>query len=333
MVNEQTGDQAATPAPVADTFELPETPDAGALGAINDAMLEAWGPPELPEPVAEADEEADPEDELDDAADEEDEEPEPADEALPGDRNAADTGQPQGGRTVDEWVALLDQKGIQSHSQVPRKLLGDVLAKYSEHEKQRVVQDTALIAQAQLESQRRWIKWIGQVDQAYLEDPDGKLAWLESGDQHAQVYQQWKAYMDREVTPEDVSRTQSVGRFSQAMQKQVTRLQGYPDLAEQIAQKHRANPYPADIDGLDRLTDDVIELLATVSERQVAERNAPAKKAAAARKAGAETRRAVPRVDGSRTRVAAGGASNDIQNITDPAELFRIGINRAWANK
>lgn len=320
---EEARPSAGSGAPV-NTFELPETPESLAVGAIVQAMLPTSSEEDEqdePEPVDDEDLEEDFED-----AEEPDEEPEPT-----GDQDPADEETPKAKRSVDEWAEVLQRDGLQRVANIPRRELVPALQKYVEREKTQVVTDAATIAAAQLETQRQWIKWVSDIDAAAQDDPDGKLSWLESGDANAQQYLQWKAYLEREQPPEVQASTQQTARLNQLMQKQTARLKDSPELQAELMAKHHANPYPATVDGLDRLTDDVIELLARDVEAKVAKKQEPAKKQAREMVSSSANRRAAARPDVSPGRGTRPASDIDrrIEQSTDPDELFAIGLQRA----
>lgn len=308
----------------ANTFDLPETPDSLAIAAITKTMLGETSEEDDQEELEPVDDE-DLEPEFED-----DEEPE-AEPDAPDDQDPADEETPRAKRSVDEWAEVLKRDGLQRVANIPRKELVAALQKFVEREKTQVVTDTATITAAQLETQRQWIKWTMQIDRAAEDDPDGKLAWLESGDANAQQYLQWKSYLDREQAPADQAAMQSSARINQSMQKQVGRLKDNPELVNELEAKHRANPYPADMDGLERLTDDVIELLARDVEARVVKKQEPARKQARERVSAAADRRSAARPDVSPGRGSrpATDADRRIEQSTDPDELFAIGLSRA----
>lgn len=325
MSDTDAAEEVSPSAPEADTFELPETPDSLALDYIQQAIMPA---DEADEPEPQADLDLDDEEEQDDE-DVEDEEPY-ADE-LPEDVDDTEPATEPQGKSVDEWVEVLSKDGIQRFSEVPRKLLKDVLPQYVERERKQVVEDAATIAQAQLQAQAEWIKWTIKVDKQFEDDPDAMLDWLKSGSQEAQAYQQWKALLDREPTPEDRARAEESQNLNRLMQKQVERLKDYPELQQELAQKHQSNPYRADYEGLERLTDDVMELLRKGVEQSVAKKNEPAKKKAKARVAGAQNRQAVPRPDVSRGRTSKlDDFERRVQETHDPDELAAMAFSRAF---
>ena len=172
----------------------------------------------------------------------------------------------------------------------------------------------------------------GRCDEGFADAPDDKLQWLESGAPEAQAYQQWKRYIETDVTPEQRAQTAQSARINQAMQKQVQRLAEHPELMQELRAKAQAQPYQYDLDGLERLTDDVVELLGKAVEKRVEQRQAPQKAKARDRVAAAGTRRAAQRpIDTSRGRGVA--TERDISKITDPDELAAIGLSQAFANR
>lgn len=308
-----------------DTFELPETPDSLVLGAMEEAMRTAL--PARDDDEVEQEDLA-PEDE-EDVEEDEDAEPDAGLEPLE-DQDEAEQGEPQG-KSVEEWVEVLSKDGVQRFSEIPRKALKDVLPKYVEQAKRQVAEDVGLVARAQLEAQLQWVKWTMNVDRTFEDDPDAKLAWLESGTQEVQQYQQWKAIIDREPTPENRAQSEQATNIRQSMARQVQRLDDYPELKEELARRGNATPYPLNFDGLGRLTDDVMELLKQGVEQSVSKRKEPAKEKAKARVASAQNRAQVPRPDVSRGRTAARNGT-DISNNNDPDELIALGISQTLRN-
>jgi hypothetical protein len=301
----------------ADTFELPQTPDDLMIGAMTDVMFKSEYDGEQDEPT----EDEEPEDELDDfELDEEEDEPTDESDEATGD-------EPKAKMSADEWAETLYKDGPQRISEIPGSMRVEALKKYGERHAKQAVDDAALITRAQLEGQLQWLKWTMNVDRQFEDDPDAKLAWLESGSAEAQQYQQWKAILEREVSPETRAQTEQSNRLNQLMQKQVARLSDYPDLQQELMQRHSANPYASNMDGLERLSDDVAELLVKGVEQTVAKRNEPAQKKAQKRIASAKARAEVPRPDVSRGRTSA-RTPNDIGNITDPDELIAMGVGK-----
>lgn len=327
MVNRMGTDaaeEARPSAPEADTFELPDTPDSLALDYITQTIM--------PATADEEDQDFDLEDE--DEQDEELEDEEPDAEEPPEDVDDTEPATEPQGKSVDEWVDVLSKDGVQRFSEIPRKLLKDVLPQYVERQARQTVEDAATIAQAQLQGQLEWIKWAIKVDRQFEDDPDGMLDWLKSGSQEAQAYQQWKAVLEREHTPEDRARVEESQQLNRLMQKQVQKLKDYPELQQELAARHQSQPYGANYDGLERLTDDVMELLAKGVEQSVAKKNEPAKKRAKARVAGAQNRQAVPRPDVSRGRTSkTTDFDRQVEQSTDPDELIGMALSRAFSKR
>jgi hypothetical protein len=311
-------EEVSPSAPEADTFELPETPDMLAVDAMQEAMRSVL--PQAEQGDLDPDEDEEPEDELEDESDEYEEPDTDESDEVEGD-------EPKAKMSAEEWADTLYKDGPQRYSEIPGAMRVEALKKYGERHAQQAVQDSALITRAQLEGQLQWLKWTINVDRQFEDDPDSMLEWLKSGTQEAQAYQQWKAILEREPTPEAKAQSEQSTRLTQLMQKQVGRLQDYPELQQELMQKHRTAPYSSDMDGLERLSDDVAELLVKGVEQSVSKRQEPAKKKAQARVASAKNRAAVPRPDVSRGRTAAKTGS-DISSINDPAELFAMGINQ-----
>lgn len=331
MVSEVDGstevaEEARPSAPSADTFELPETPESLALDYISQVISPSDNEDEDQEEQEAPDEDDEPDSELDEDELDEEEEPDTTESAeVEGD-------EPKAKMSADQWADALFKDGPQRYSEIPGSMRVEALKKYGERHARQAVDDAALIASAQLEAQRQWIKWTLNMDRHFEDDPDGMLDWLRGGSQEAQAYQQWKAILDREPTPEARAQAEQSQRLNQLMLKQVARLQDYPELQQELAQKHQANPYSASIDGLERLTDDVVELLGKAVEQSVAKRQEPAKKKAKARIASAENRKAVPRPDVSRGRSSApDDFERKVMQTNDIDELLAMGVSRAFS--
>lgn len=310
-----------------DNFDLPEAPE-GAMFETLEQTLRAAIQPSVPDSdQGEPDEDEPFDDEL-----EEDEEPdELADEGEPDDTEPADEGKPEG-RSVDDWVNILRTDGVQRLSEIPRKLHKDVLPAYVESEKRQVADDLGMVAQAQVIAAIRNVAFIYNLDQHFAADPDAKLDWLEGGSQDAQIYQQWKQIVAKAQQQDDASirqRNEQAQTLVSMQRKQYDRLAPYPELQAEIQQRYQTGAYPANMQGLERLTDDVMELLAKGVEESVSKRSAPAKKKVQARKDSADTRRSVPRPDVSRGRISAASDRRDNMSADD---LIALGVSRQLQN-
>lgn len=303
--------------------QLPETPESLVFGGIQAGIdgLTGQSPPQADEDEdAEDAPPADDEtgDEPDDGAGESDED------------ETAESGEPPEGtkptrpqRTAEEWRDVLLKEGAQRIANVPRAMQAEVIASYGEARARAAAAAAEANIANSLKNQERMRQFIEGVDKQFAEDPDGKLAWLESPDPNADLYRQAKRVLAQYEGVEPEERVRRTASYNERAQRQYDRLAKFPEAQAEVMKRLQSapSPYTATDEGMAALERDVDALLEenlTRSAGNGAGQGAQSGKPPARRPAR-------PVVSpGQASRPA--GKARDISKITDPDELFTVGI-------
>ena len=247
------------------------------------------------------------------------------------DEQAEEDSAPAGGehvpRTGDEWAEVILRDGPQRFAEVPRKLQADVARTYGDLRAKQAAVDAQTVVADYYQRLQRAADAVARVDEHFAEDPDSKLAWLESDDPNAQVYVQLRNWTRQANSQPPQEQVAQVTALQQRALSQYERLKDYPEQQAELQSRAAQQRYSTSEDGVALLQADVDELLAQGIESRITKKAAPAKQRAAERHAGAQTRRAVPKPDVAPGRATR--ASPDISQINDPSELFAIGIRQS----
>lgn len=290
--------------------EAPD-PEAAMLDALTSAMQSR---PTLEFDVEDQDE-PDPEADADEY-----EEDEPDDQPTEG----------RAPRTEDEWAEIIQRDGPQRFAEVPRKLQAVVAEKYGDLRARQAATDAQTVVADYYSRLRRATDAVARVDDNFADDPDGKLAWLESEDPNAATYVQLRNWIRQANTQPPQEQVQQVAVLQSRAQAQFNRLADFPDQQAELANRAGQQRYTQSEEGVSLLQADVDQLLAAGIEAKVARKGEPARRRAQERVAGAERRRNTPVPDTSPGRATR--PETDISQTNNPNELFAIGVSRKFAN-
>lgn len=218
--------------------------------------------------------------------------------------------------TADEWAEIL-ATNPQRISEVPRRFIPDVYkASLAKREQEAATRVEARIAQ-QLQYERDLRRFVNAADENFEADPDGKLAWLQSGDPQAKLYIDGKAYLGQVDAQTPQQHVSAVASLTRDADREYGRLRDFPDLQKQLAARNSEGRYPPNAEGLARLREDVDSLLADAARGN-------AQRAQNGNGAPSRTARR-PLVSGG-TAPRRQPAGPDIEKINDPDQLFAMGM-------
>lgn len=302
---------------------LPETPESLVFGALRDGLAAI--------PATESDGEPD-------ASDEGGDEQSQQQQTQPGDavtQPASDadgvTGEPPAKpkRTAAEWAQILAREGKQRLAEISPPEREAVLLEYAEIRAREASAQTQADISEQLRQRDATSQWIAQVDANFADDPDGKLAWLESDDPRVETYRLGKRWLAQLQTQPQEQQVAGFAALNQRARREYSRLEKFPVLQSELDARRTQNRYPATEGGVAQLQTDVDELLGrAATDGGNGTSGAPDNGTRPARRSVAR-----PLVTSAGNTGAVRQPSNAPRNVsemTDPTELVAEGIRAGF---
>lgn len=153
-----------------------------------------------------------------------------------------------------------------------------------------------------------------QLDELKRDDPATYVEWRDAHPDEARVYDQFK--MNGAAAPA----AQNYQSFIDAAQKQLARLDAYPDVKARTQKAITAEGLRANVEGIQRVSELVALALVDATTKPS---ETPAKKTLAKRQDAAARRKAVPRAD---VAVAGDASGEPDYESMEPLEMIQYGI-------
>ena len=226
--------------------------------------------------------------------------------------------------TDDEWAEIMLRDGPQRFAEVPRRLQSAVATKYGDLRARQAAQDAQTVVSDYFSRLRRAQDAVARVDDHFADDPDGKLAWIESGADGSDTYVQlrkWVRQANEQPQSEQVAQVQALQQRAQA---QYARLADFPEQQAELQRRASEQRYGQSDEGVALLQSDVDALLREGVEAQLGGKANPKQLRASARRVAAEERGTMPRPDGSGGRAGRSPLTlNKLRTMTRE-EVMRI---------